>query len=276
MKKSGTKFLQKKNIKSDFEKWGIMPCNRGVYPRTRFHGNLLNRYETWVENDKEDLSAEQLDELFNVERNKENTALEDTSVEIEICDESSRGFYQGEKGTFVTYFIPNIYTNVKILVSNTNLVNYEITEATKISTPTLKHKTDFKVLCLEKLDKCQSQNTQTVTKRKKVNSYGSIVTTERQFLDAEQNKNVRNDKKIKSTNIKTKNVAENCKSESENSDALTADTTEESFTDSTDDEQEIFNQSGSSRCSLVPPLSERQAYKHMLSMWKEINPHIYS
>ena len=266
------KAFTEKNIKSGFEKCGIMHCNRGVYPRTRFHANLLNRYETWPENGKEDLSAQQLNELFNVERNKENTALEDTSVEIEISDESSRGFYQGEKGTFVTYFIPNKDPNVKILVSNTNLVNHEITEATTISTPTLKRKTDFKVLWLEKLDRCQSQNTQTVTKRKKVNPYGSIVTSEKQFLDAEENKNVRNDKKIKSTNIKTKNVAENCESESENSDALTEDTTEESFTDSTDDEQEIFNQPGSSRCSLVPPLSERQAYKHMLSMWKEINP----
>ena len=157
-------------------------------------------------------------------------------MEIEISDESSRGFYQGEKGTFVTYFIPNRDPNVKILVSNTNLVNHEITEATTISTPTLKRKTDFKVLCLEKLDRCQSQNTQTVTKRKKVNPYGSIVTSEKQFLDAEENKNVRNDKKIKLTNIKTKNVAENCESESENSDALTEDTTKESFTDSTDDE----------------------------------------
>ena len=98
--------------------------------RTRFHANVLNRYETLVENDKEDLSAEQLDELFNVERNKENTALEDTSVEIEISDVSLRGFYQGEKGTFVTYFIPDRDPNVKILVSNTNLVNHEVTEAT--------------------------------------------------------------------------------------------------------------------------------------------------
>ena len=38
-----------------------MPCNRGVYPRTRFHANLLNRYETSAENGKEDLSAQQLD-----------------------------------------------------------------------------------------------------------------------------------------------------------------------------------------------------------------------
>ena len=98
------------------------------------------------------------------------------------------------------------------------------------------------------------------------------MANEKQFLDAEENKNVRNDKKIKSTNIKTKNVAENCESESGNSDALTKDTTEESFTDSTDDEQEIFNQPEYSRCSLVPPLLERQAHKHVLSMWKEINP----
>ena len=82
------KAFTEKNIKSGLEKCGIMPCNRGVYPRTRFHANLLNRYETWVENGKEDLSAEQLDELFNVERNKENMALEDTSVEIGISDES--------------------------------------------------------------------------------------------------------------------------------------------------------------------------------------------
>ena len=53
-----------------------------------------------------------------------------------------------------------------------------------------------------------------------------MVTNEKQFFGAEENKNVRDDKKIKSTNIKTKNVAENCESESENSDALTDDTTE--------------------------------------------------
>ena len=142
------KVFTEKNIKSGFEKCDIMPCNCGVNPQTRFHANLLNRYKTWVENSKEDLSAEQLDELFNVERNKENAALEDTSVEIKISDKSSRGFYQGEKGTFVTYFIPNRDQNVDILISNTNLVNHEITEATTISTPTLKRKTDFKVLCL--------------------------------------------------------------------------------------------------------------------------------
>ena len=77
---------------------------------------------------------------------------------------------------------------------------------------------------------------------------------------------------IKSTNIKTKNGAENCESESENSDALTKNSTDESFTESTDDKQELFNQPRSSQCSLVPPLSDKQTYKHMLSMWKEINP----
>ena len=91
----------RKEYKKCLEKYRIMPCNRDVYPHTRFHVNLLNGYENWLENGKEDLSAEQLDELFNVERNKENTTLEDTSLE------SPTGFYQGEKGTFVTYFIPD-------------------------------------------------------------------------------------------------------------------------------------------------------------------------
>ena len=197
------------NIKSGFEKCSIMPCNRDVYFRTRFYANLLNRYQTWVENGKEDLSDEKLDELLNVVRNKENTILEDTSLEIEISNKSSSGLYQGEKGTFVTYFIRDRDLNIKILVSNTNSIYSKITEATTSSRPILKRKAYFKELSLQKLDNCQSQNTQTVTKRKKVNPYGSIVKSEKQFPDAEENKNVMNDKKIKSTNIKTKNVAEN-------------------------------------------------------------------
>ena len=47
-------------------------------------------------------------------------------------------------------------------------------------------------------------------KRKKVNPYGSIMTCEKQFLDAEENKNINNDKKTKSKNIKTKNGAASC------------------------------------------------------------------
>ena len=84
---------------------------------------------------------------------------------------------------------------MEILVSNTYSVNSEITEATASSAPTLKRRTEFKELSLQKLDKYQAQNTHTVTKRKKVNPYGSIMTREKQFLDAEENKNVTNDKK---------------------------------------------------------------------------------
>ena len=35
------KAFTEKNIKSGFEKCGIMPCNRGVYPRTRFMQTYL-------------------------------------------------------------------------------------------------------------------------------------------------------------------------------------------------------------------------------------------
>ena len=111
------KVFTEKNIKSGLEKHRIMPCNRDVYPHTRFHVNLLNGYENCLENGKEDLSAEQLDELFNVERNKENTTLEDTSLEIEIGNESPTGFYQSEKGTFVMYFIPDGDPSFKYIFS---------------------------------------------------------------------------------------------------------------------------------------------------------------
>ena len=78
-----------------------MPCNCDVYPSTRFHVKLLNSCKTWIENGSEDLSAKQLDELSK----KKNATLEDIPLDIGMCNETSTGFYQGEKGKFVRHFI---------------------------------------------------------------------------------------------------------------------------------------------------------------------------
>ena len=90
--------------------------------------------------------------------------------------------------------------------------------------------------------------------------YSSIVTSKKQRLN-EENKHLAIDKKIKPAIIKTKDGAENWELDSETSDALAKDSTEVSFADRIDDEQEIFNQPGSSQSSLVQPLSEREGYK---------------
>ena len=54
-------------------------------------------------------------------------------------NETSTGFYQGEKGKFVEHFITDRDHEFKILVSNVNSVSSEITEATASSTLILKH-----------------------------------------------------------------------------------------------------------------------------------------
>ena len=51
-----------------------------AYPRKRFHPNLLNRYKTWVANGREDLTAEELHEMFSVERSDENNTSGNTSI----------------------------------------------------------------------------------------------------------------------------------------------------------------------------------------------------
>ena len=62
-KDAWNKYFSKSNI-NGFNKCGIVLCDRHAYPQKRFHPNLLNRYETWVANGREDLTAEQLDEMF--------------------------------------------------------------------------------------------------------------------------------------------------------------------------------------------------------------------
>ena len=61
--------------------------------------------------------------------------------------------------------------------------------------------------------------------------------------------------------MKTKDGTENRELDSETSDALAKDSTEVSFAERIDDEQELFNQPEYSRSSLVQPLSEREGYK---------------
>ena len=90
--------------------------------------------------------------------------------------------------------------------------------------------------------------------------YSSIVTSKKQCLN-EENKHLAIDKKIKPAIIKTKDGTENWELDSDTSDALAEDSTQVSFADRIDDEQELFNQPGCSRSSLVQPLSEREGYK---------------
>ena len=90
--------------------------------------------------------------------------------------------------------------------------------------------------------------------------YWSIVTSKKQCLN-EENKHLAIDKKIKPAIIRKEDGTENWELDSDTSDALAEDSTEVSFADRIDDEQELFNQPGSSRSSLVQPLSESEGYK---------------
>ena len=94
------KTFTESNIITGCNKCGIVPCDRHVYPQKRFHPNLLNRYETWVANGREDLTAEELDGMFNVERSDENNISGNISVNNESLNDCSIGFYDGQKLEF--------------------------------------------------------------------------------------------------------------------------------------------------------------------------------
>ena len=118
----------KSNIINRFNKCGIVPHDRHAYPRKRFHPNLLNRYETRVTNGREDLTAEELDEMFNVEKSDESNASGNTSINNESLNDSLIGLYNDQKGKFLTYFIADNNPETRVLVSNANVVFSNSTE----------------------------------------------------------------------------------------------------------------------------------------------------
>ena len=121
-KDAWNKSFTKSNIINGFNKCGIVPCDQHAYPQERFHPNLLNRYETWVANSREDLTAEELDEMFNVKRSDENNISGNTSINNESLNDCSIGFYDGQRGKFLTYFIPDNNPKTWVLVTNANVV----------------------------------------------------------------------------------------------------------------------------------------------------------
>lgn len=162
-----------------------------AYPRKRFQPNLFNRYETCVANGTKDLTAEEHDEMFNVERSHENNTSGNTSINNELLNDNSIGHYNDQKEKFLTYFIRDNNRETWVLVSNANVV---LSNSIGIITSTVsaqKEKNNFKEFCLQWLDRCQHQKAQPPQKRKKVNPYGSIVTSEQQLLNAEGNSNTK-------------------------------------------------------------------------------------
>ena len=67
-----TASLSEKNIVKGFQKCGISPLDRQAYLKFRFSPMLLNRYNTWVQEGKKGLMAEELDNIFNGKAEKEN------------------------------------------------------------------------------------------------------------------------------------------------------------------------------------------------------------
>lgn len=64
-----------------FFRCGIWPVDRTQYPKKRFSKILLQRYETWVKEEKSDLSADKLDKIFNQVEIKNKKVGLDTSTE---------------------------------------------------------------------------------------------------------------------------------------------------------------------------------------------------
>ena len=260
--------LSEKNIVKGFQKCGIYPLDREAYPKFRFSPMLLNRYNTWVQEGKKELTAEELDNIFNGKAEKENATK---NLESHIEEQHREDvIYQGRQGKFVTYFIPDDDPHEMINVSSKSSSSVAespvfagASSSVLVDSSTPKSNQDvsrnphkFKELCLQKLDKIQvgEKSTKNVWKRRKVNPYGSIVTSADAFEVAEKN--------LEKGKPKSKRLKQEDEQSSEDSGEELLSVLEEDSDDSyaeNEDEESNFRPN-SDLTQVFPPGTERQAY----------------
>ena len=93
--------MSESNIRNGYRACGIFPVDREAYPKQRFSPKLLERYETWLKEGRPDLTADELDQMYNA---YEEATVNDVQSTI-VADDGSV-MYEGMKGKFVMYFIP--------------------------------------------------------------------------------------------------------------------------------------------------------------------------
>ena len=241
---------------------------------------LLNRYNTWVQAGKKELTAEELDNIFNGKAEKENATK---NLEPHIEEQHREDvIYQGRQVKFVTYFIhdddPHEMISVSSRSSSSSVAESPVfagasssvlidSSTPKSSQDVSKNTHKFKELCLQQLDKIQlgEKSTKNVRKRRKVNPYGSIVTSANAIEVAEKN--------LEKGKSKSKRLKQEDEQSSEDPGEELLSVLEEDSDDSYDeneDEESNFRPN-SDLTQVFPPGTERQAYMYLRKVWNEIN-----
>jgi len=238
--------LKEENIKSGFNKCGIFPVNRAAYPDHRFNSNLKRRYDTWLANGKPELTAAELDDMEDeIEPRGENKSAENSdSEEME---------YNGRKGKVISYFIPDDEPNNLIQIKS----NHQ--KATASSTP------NFKSTVLKSLENLSpaTKTKDQVGKRKRVNPFGEIVTSDesfRQVIEKAEEEREKENKKGKKEKSKPEDEPEK-KREIEDDDFDILE--EDSISDCSDS-------TNSEECH-VPLKNEKEGMEHLRRVWKTLN-----
>ena len=87
-----------KNIEAGFRKCSIYPVNRDEYPVSRFSPPAFKKYKKWIADGKPEICLEGVEKIVDEMEAAERAAEDDGDDEIIEHD--------GERGTVVSYFIP--------------------------------------------------------------------------------------------------------------------------------------------------------------------------
>jgi len=307
------KALTEEHIQNGFRKCGIWPLNREAYPEHRFNKNLKNRYDVWLGEGKPEMTAEELDDMLDQQVRDETVGTNQPVTHTPIQGNFE---YQGKKGKIVQlqFFVPNDEPDNLIPLSQ----NIQTPSSSTCSTPTftpnssIVSETSFKEVLLKKIDEATRKNSTPTnqTKRKKVNPYGAVVTSDEQFELAEKEAKEKEAKekekeekrrlkkleqaKKKVTKGKKKNKVDKeafVESEEDESSDNAAkqpkekkkrkedkeketrlDSASEDFEDSAEEETSEEEGNSTRSRSLFPPKDDEDAYKYLQSVWEELYP----
>ena len=268
------KSLSEDNIKNGFRGCGIFPPDRTKYPVKRFNVNLKARYDKWLEEGKPNISAEEIDTMLNEAR------TQDTSVEkavtttnqdqgIPSTSKPKEAVINDQKGKIISFFVPD--DNPSQMIPVPEQISLNVTPSSSCSS--------FKEVALKKIDELQTPEASKPTqKRKKVNPFGTLVTSDEQFDEVMQEEQ-KERKKVEKAN---ENIKQKSDTKAKQAEKRNKKHERESISFEVEDDENIYEgeseeetddlQPGHEEKLIFPPSNESDAYEFLTTVWDQLNP----
>ena len=232
------------------------------------------RYDKWLEEGKPNISAEEIDTMLNEAR------TQDTSVEkavtttnqdqgIPSTSKSKEAVINDQKGKIIYFFVTDD-NPLQMIPVTPEQISLNVTPSSPCSS--------FKEVALKKNRLITNSKDIKAHSKKKVNPFGTLVTSDEQFdevMQEEQKKRIKVEKANENIKQKSETKAKQAEKRNEKNER-------ESISFEVEDDENVYEEESEEETDdlqpkheeklIFPPSNESDAYEYLTTVWDQLNP----